>query len=444
VLLLLAGFLYAALDTYLTGQALTLLRAQALPLQRLAEQERTVADLRALTSQITERPAATGVGVFVLGPNAQLLAQSRQAAQQSLPEALIAQLRGLSRGKQEDVTKVNVNGQRFLLLYRPLPLGTRSGALVLSTSLEPVDATLSGFLRILAIGFGSTLLVTSLVVIFITRAKLRPLRDIAAKYRRLGEGDLAQRIDVDQPTTELHQLQESFNYMAQKLEESWHRQRQFAADASHELRTPLTSLAGYIDVLKKGAKNDAATLDRILDTMRGEVDRMTGLVRDLVSLARLDAGDDLRLRRVDLSRLVEDVYEQTKALAPEREVNLRSGEGAWVEVDVDRMRQVLLNLADNAIKYTPREAHINFAVQRYDSTVQVSVADNGPGISPADREHLFDRFYRAEQSRSREKGGAGLGLAIAKKIVEAHKGTIDVVSPAEGGSIFAIRLPLAS
>ncbi|MHB8618542.1 MAG: sensor histidine kinase [Chloroflexota bacterium] len=185
-------------------------------------------------------------------------------------------------------------------------------------------------------------------------------------------------------------------------------------------------------------------MDRILGTMRGEVERMTRLVRDLVALARLDAGDQLQLRRIDLTRLVEDVYEQTRAMAPSRQVNLRANESAWVEADVDRLRQVLLNLADNALKYTPPEAHLNFAVQPGGSTVQVSVADNGPGISPEARDHLFDRFYRTEQSRSREQGGAGLGLAIARKIVEAHRGTIQLTSPPEGGSIFSVRLPLAS
>jgi two-component system OmpR family sensor kinase len=141
--------------------------------------------------------------------------------------------------------------------------------------------------------------------------------------------------------------------MAERLQESFQAQRQFVADASHELRTPLTSLAGYIDVIRKGAKDDPVTLDHVLSTMRGEVNRMTRLVGDLVSLARLDAGDQLQLRRVDVTRLVEDVYEQTKALAPDREIHIRANESAWVEADVDRLRQVLLNLADNALKYTP-------------------------------------------------------------------------------------------
>ncbi|HLQ36026.1 MAG TPA: ATP-binding protein, partial [Chloroflexota bacterium] len=232
-------------------------------------------------------------------------------------------------------------------------------------------------------------------------------------------------------------------YMAGKLQAAWQAQRLFAADASHELRTPLTSIAGYIDVLNKGAKDDPGTLDHILGAMRDEVDRMTRLVRDLVSLARLDANDQLRLERLDLTSLVEEVCQQTRAMAPDREINLHAAEGAWVEADADRMRQVLLNLADNAIKYTPPQAQVEFAVQRYDSTVQVSVADTGPGISPKDREHLFDRFYRAEQSRTREKGGAGLGLAIAKKIVEAHRGSISVDSPPQGGTVFSVRLPLA-
>ncbi len=446
VLLLLGGFLYLALDRYLTGQALTLLRAQAAPLQRLvAEQQlRQQADLRQLVNQIVERPAATGVGVWVLGPNARLIGQSRIAADQGLSQTAIEQLRGIDRGGREASTIVNADGQHFLLLLRPLQAQNRLvGALVLTTSLAPVDVTLHGFVVILAIGIGATLLVAGLIVILVTRVGLRPLRQMGQTAHRIADGDLTQRVAEDQAVDEVAEMAKSFNYMAERLQIAWQGQRQFAADASHELRTPLTSIAGYIDVLNKGAKDEPATLNRVLGAMGGEVDRMTRLVRDLVSLARLDAGDVLRLERLDLTRLVEDVYEQAKALAPSREINLRANEPAWVEVDVDRMRQVLLNLADNAIKYTPPEAHINFAVQRYDSTAQVSVADNGPGIPEEDRAHLFDRFYRAEQSRTREKGGAGLGLAIAKKIVEAHRGSLSVAAPAEGGTVFSVRLPLA-
>src|SRR5579862_7173980 len=390
LLLLLGGFLYAALDRYLTGQALTLLRTQAAPIQRLVaeQQPRTPLDIRPLLNQIVERPAATGVGVWVLGPNARLIGQSRVAADQGLSATAVEQLRGLGRGRAEDSTVVTANGQRYMLLLRPLQdQGKLVGAVALTISLAPIDATLHGFVAILLIGIGSTLLIAGLVVVLITRVGLRPLHDIAGQYRRLGEGDFSQRMAVDQTTQEVRQLQESFNHLAGKLEAAWQTQRQFAADASHELRTPLTSLAGYIDILEKGAKDDPATLSRILTTMRSEVDRMTGLVRDLVSLARLDAGDQLKLQRLDLTSLVEDVYEQTKAMAPGREVNLRANGGAWTEVDVDRMRQVLLNLADNAIKYTPPEAHVNFAVHSYDHTIQISVADNGPGIAEHDREH---------------------------------------------------------
>ena len=451
LLLLLGGFLYLALDRYLTGQGLTLLRTQALPLQRLvAEQQvrqpgRQQADLRQIVNQIVERPAATGVGVWVLGPNARLIGQSRAAVDQGLSESAIEQLSTLDRAAGERSRVVSAAGQRFLLLVRPLQVqgGRPVGGLVLSMSLAPVDATLHGFVIILLIGISATLIVAGLIVVLVTRVGLSPLRDMGSTARRIAEGDLSQRVRENRTLDEIGQLARSFNYMAGKLQAAWQAQRQFAADASHELRTPLTSLAGYIDVLNKGARDDPDTLSHILGAMRGEVDRMTRLVRDLVSLARLDAGDQLRLERLDVTRLVEDVFEQTKAMAPHREIHLRGSDGAWVNVDVDRMRQVLLNLADNALKYTPAEAQVNFAVQRYDSTVQVSVADSGPGIAPADREHLFDRFYRAEQSRTREKGGAGLGLAIAKKIVEAHRGTISVSSPTEGGTVFSLQLPAA-
>ncbi len=446
LLLLLGGFLYVALDRYLTSQALSLLRAQAGPLQRLVadQQLRQPQELRLIVNQIVERPAATGVGVWVLGPNGQLVGRSQAAADQGLSQSAVEQLRGIARGRGEDHVTVTASGERFMLLLRPLQVqGRFLGALVLTTSLAPVDATLHGFVTILLIGIGATLLAGSLIVIVVTRLGLRPLRKMGGIARRIAEGDLSQRVNEDEGTQEVSELARSFNYMAGKLQAAWQAQRLFAADASHELRTPLTSIAGYIDVLNKGAKDDPGTLDHILGAMRDEVDRMTRLVRDLVSLARLDANDQLRLERLDLTSLVEEVCQQTRAMAPDREINLHAAEGAWVEADADRMRQVLLNLADNAIKYTPPQAQVEFAVQRYDSTVQVSVADTGPGISPKDREHLFDRFYRAEQSRTREKGGAGLGLAIAKKIVEAHRGSISVDSPPQGGTVFSVRLPLA-
>ena len=446
LLLLLGGFLYVALDRYLTSQALSLLRAQAGPLQRLVadQQLRQPQELRLIVNQIVERPAATGVGVWVLGPNGQLVGRSQAAADQGLSQSAVEQLRGIARGRGEDHVTVTASGERFMLLLRPLQVqGRFLGALVLTTSLAPVDATLHGFVTILLIGIGATLLAGSLIVIVVTRLGLRPLRKMGGIAQRIAEGDLSQRVNEDEGTQEVSELARSFNYMAGKLQAAWQAQRLFAADASHELRTPLTSIAGYIDVLNKGAKDDPGTLDHILGAMRDEVDRMTRLVRDLVSLARLDANDQLRLERLDLTSLVEEVCQQTRAMAPDREINLHAAEGAWVEADADRMRQVLLNLADNAIKYTPPQAQVEFAVQRYDSTVQVSVADTGPGISPKDREHLFDRFYRAEQSRTREKGGAGLGLAIAKKIVEAHRGSISVDSPPQGGTVFSVRLPLA-
>src|SRR5712691_9118606 len=297
LLLLLGGFLYVALDRYLTSQALSLLRAQAGPLQRLVadQQLRQPQELRLIVNQIVERPAATGVGVWVLGPNGQLVGRSQAAADQGLSQSAVEQLRGIARGRGEDHVTVTASGERFMLLLRPLQVqGRFLGALVLTTSLAPVDATLHGFVTILLIGIGATLLAGSLIVIVVTRLGLRPLRKMGGIAQRIAEGDLSQRVNEDEGTQEVSELARSFNYMAGKLQAAWQAQRLFAADASHELRTPLTSIAGYIDVLNKGAKDDPGTLDHILGAMRDEVDRMTRLVRDLVSLARLDANDQLR------------------------------------------------------------------------------------------------------------------------------------------------------
>ncbi|MDE3076662.1 MAG: HAMP domain-containing protein, partial [Chloroflexota bacterium] len=240
LLLLLGAFLYAALDRYLTAEALTLLRAQAAPLQRLADQEiRGPADFRRVAAQIVERPAATGVGVLILGPRGQLLVRSGLAAQQQLPLDVVQQLRGLDRGRAEGHAVVRASGQRYVLLYRPLTVGGRLiGALLLTTSLSAVDQTLRGFVTILGIGIGATLLIAGLIVVVLTRAGLRPLRIMAQKAKQIADGDLSQRVKVEEAPAEVGQLVGAFNHMAERLEESFQAQRSFVADASHELRTP--------------------------------------------------------------------------------------------------------------------------------------------------------------------------------------------------------------
>ena len=252
--------------------------------------------------------------------------------------------------------------------------------------------------------------------------------------------------------------------------------RQFVADASHELRTPLTSIRGFVDVLLRGAKDDPATAEEVLQATRREAERMSRLVNDLLTLARLDVGRPLELQQVDLLGLAGEAVDQARILAGEREVALR-GDGAGrllVNADADRLKQVLLVLLDNALKYGRQDATgwVRVQVGRTARGAFVSVADNGEGISPEDLPHIFDRFYRAQRAalrrqsagpvtspspppaalvdplgtpasrRASQREGSGLGLAIAQAIVRAHGGALTVRSQLGAGTTFTVELPL--
>ena len=251
--------------------------------------------------------------------------------------------------------------------------------------------------------------------------------------------------------------------------------RQFIADASHELRTPLTSIRGYTDVLLRGAVQDPATATQVLGQVRREAERMSRLVNDLLTLARLDEGRPLELQAVDLAALAGEAVDQARLLAGEREVTLRNEAGhARVLADPDRLKQVLLILLDNALKYGRQDAGgwVRVRVGRSERGVFVSVSDNGPGIAAEDLPHIFDRFYRAQRAAlrrmtdayaaARDSGapanpravaptqpsdsgrpeGSGLGLPIALALTHAHGGTLTVESQPGAGTTFVLELPL--
>jgi two-component system OmpR family sensor kinase len=316
---------------------------------------------------------------------------------------------------------------------------------------------------------------------------LRPLTRMTAIARRIAQGDLTQRVRLPHSGDEIGQLADAFDEMIGRIEAAFaaqraseDRMRQFVADASHELRTPLTSIRGYTDVLLRGAKDDPETAQQVLLATRRESERMSRLVNDLLTLARLDAGRPLELQRVDLIGLVGEAVDQARILAGEREVALQSDGGGRLPVsaDPDRLKQVLLILLDNALKYGRQDTSgwVRVQVGRTAHGAYVSVADNGAGIPPEDLPHIFDRFYRAQRAAMRRRSGgpasmpavtltpptadsdqlalstvrrppahegSGLGLAIAQAIVHAHGGALSVRSQPGNGATFTLELPLA-
>lgn len=211
---------------------------------------------------------------------------------------------------------------------------------------------------------------------------------------------------------------------------------------SHELRTPLTSIHGFLEVLLRGAANQPDQLQKALKSMYSESARLNKLVHDLLLLAKLDRIPHFELTEGMLDTVILDMEPQLRILAGNRKLSLCLEPNMRCKYDTDKIKQVILNLFQNAVQHTdPEKGHIQISLYGRNNGVQLSVQDNGPGISATHLPHVFDRFYRSDSSRTRKYGGAGLGLSIAKAIVEAHGGTISVVSQEGKGSTFHVWLP---
>ena len=357
------------------------------------------------------------------------------------------------------------------------------GLMQLCVPTDSIDATLNQLAVSLAVGWALVVGLATVLGVTATRRVLRPLDQVVATTRRIATGDLRQRVGLPPGRTEIAQLGAAFDAMVARLETTFAAQRRFVADAAHELRTPLTALSASVELLLMGAaESDPATAQRLLRHLNSELSRVIRLTNDLLTLSRLDARPQIDLRPTDLSALVEEVGEHSRDLLRGQELQVDIALGLWVQGDPDRLRQVLLNLLDNARKYTSPggtialRAHINHqppttengrsrmedggsqCVERpssilhplssnqmsmvvRQSSVVIEVQDTGAGI-PADAlPHLFDRFYRVDSARTRSSGGSGLGLAIVQAIVQAHDGQVDIHSAPAIGTCVTIRLP---
>jgi two-component system OmpR family sensor kinase len=265
----------------------------------------------------------------------------------------------------------------------------------------------------------------------------------------IASGDLSHRVDDDDTRTEAGRLGAAINSMLDTIEIAFHDRaeseasvRRFAADASHELRTPLTSIRGYLELWEVGGLRDDDAFPDALRRVRQEATRMGSLVEDLPLLTRLDH-HTLERVPVRIDQLAHDAVQDARAVEPSRVITVRT-ERAVVLGDEMRLRQVFANLLANARVHTPPDGHVDVAVVSDGPTVRIEVGDEGPGIPPDAMGKVFERFYRAEESRSRSNGGSGLGLAIVAAIAEAHGGTASVTSTVGAGSRFVVALQATS
>ncbi len=275
---------------------------------------------------------------------------------------------------------------------------------------------------------------------------LAPLSRMARAARAIDADNLSVRLPVGHPGDEIARLVESVNAMLARLEQSFRRVKQFAGDASHELRTPLAILRGETEVTLRWAR-DAEEYRRTLESNLEEIDRMGRIIDDLLALARSDAGElPLEVKEISLSDLLQELYLDGNTLGEAKGIrvflHLDVGGEIRIRGDELRLRQMLLNLISNAIKYTLPKGRVDISLTVVGGEAVVSVSDTGIGIPAKHLPHIFDRFYRIDKARNRADGGTGLGLAITKSIVEAHAGRITVESVPDRGSTFTVFLPL--
>ncbi len=333
-----------------------------------------------------------------------------------------------------------INGHHLRVVTRPLALnGQIWGYIQVATSLNTVDAAIDRLLRIMVIGGMGTLFAALALGDYLTRRALRPIETIAQTARQItAADDLSRRIPYDGPPDELGRLTRIFNKTLERLERLFNVQRRFVADVSHEMRTPLTIIRGNLDLMRRYGYDEEA-----MAAIESEARRMSRLVDDLLLLAKADAGRlTLNKEVVSLDTLVLEVYNQARILGDEVQVTLGHLDQAYVLGDADRLKQLLLNLVTNGVKYTPAGGKVTLSLARENGWAYVRVADTGIGIPAKDLQRIFDPFYRVDPARSRAQGGTGLGLSIARWIVEAHNGRITVESEIGKGSVFTVALPL--
>lgn len=338
----------------------------------------------------------------------------------------------------------DANGARWRIYVLPADAGAAYAYMVASSPLERIDASIDGFrgLMVLATLLGAA--ITFSVGSLLAGRALRPVSALTETARSIAHSrDFEDRVPVVPRQDELGRLASTFNEMLASLEQAYAAQQRFVSDASHELRAPLTAIQGNLELLEQRPNLAAGERQEAVQEAAREARRLSALVADLLALARADAGVAFRHEPVELDRVLLETLSQARHLARGQRMEVVDLEPTTVQGDPDRLKQLVLILVDNALKYTPPAGHVTVGLRHAGGVAEITVQDTGVGISSEDLPHVFERFYRADPARSRDPGGTGLGLPIAQWIARQHSGDVVLSSQVGRGTTATVRLPLA-
>jgi signal transduction histidine kinase len=396
-----------------------------------------------LARDLTSRNTAA----LILDKTEKVLAVGKHLPEEPIPPPPNPAYTRLALAGQNEINyKMTWNGDPTLVVLIPLRSSPGSktilGVAQLSTSLAPINRILLwNGLMLLGVML-LTLLIGGGIGLWVTSSNLRGLREVAQTCKQIASGDFTRRVTLPDSRDEVHTLAQAFNLMVERIEAIFESQRRFVANTAHELRTPLTALRGSLEVLLRGAQDDPSAVARLSRGMVQEVDRLIHLCEQLLGLTKLESTQHVQKKPLNLSDFFEDFLPQARILAQNRSLSLQSGPFVSVKVDEDMLKQILLNLLQNAIQHTKEGGTILLGWHLIPDFVEIWVQDDGEGIPPQELPYIFEPFFQGKSPVSRRKQGAGLGLPLVKAMVEAHGGQIWVESQSGQGSRFAFHLPL--
>ncbi|MBM7663066.1 signal transduction histidine kinase [Bacillus mesophilus] len=346
---------------------------------------------------------------------------------------------------RDGIEQFQYEGDLYLVAWEHVNSRSFQGTVEVVRNLKSFEDLINIILMII-FGFAlATILISIVSGLIISRQYINPIKGLNQAIMRVKEEGFQTRVTETQHDDEFRELTTIFNEMMERVEETFQQQKQFVEDASHELRTPIAVIDGHIALLKRWGKNDPDVLEESLSVCKSEIGRLQKLVLELLELTRSETIENAEITPIPIVEVVEQITKTFAILHPDFTItfNNKTEDKVQTLISKHHLEQIILILLDNAVKYSPYEKRIDVLIQKESDKVFVKIIDQGLGISEVEKNKIFNRFYRVDKARSREQGGVGLGLSIAKRIVEKYKGDIAVNSSENSGSTFIVNFPIS-